>query len=696
MKKKLIIKQEGYKECGAASLLSVIRYYGGNVSVNKLVDLTKTNKDGTTFYNIKLAAQEIGLEAVGYKVDNLEMLKEIKCPFICQIIEKHYEHFVVVYKIKKNKMEIMDPAVGSINITIEEFSKVWTNYVMIFNPVKKLLYYKEVKYLNKVILETILKNKSIIFNIFLLSIIFTIISFVYTFYFQIVLDVSVYNNLLVITFVFSLLLIVKCITSFFRNQLLIFLNQKLDYTCILNTFQKVLLLPYSYYKNRPTGEVISRINDLIYVKNILNKIILTVFLDFILFVGSSVILIILNKTMFLILILISLVYILIYYVFKSSLKLYTNINQENSALINTFLIESINGFETVKNLNMENNMKERMEDLYVKALNDSFVYDNISNLEMFFKDLLYLIGILLINFLGFKLVMDKTLTLGILLAFTFLADYFISAIKNIVDLSKDYFYANNAIIRANSLFEFEIESFDNKTNFVINGDIKLNNLFFSYNGEKVILDNINLDIKAKDKVIILGSSGSGKSTILKLLLKYYQVNRNNIYLSGVDINDLSLANLRNNISCVSQNEMIFTDTIRNNIIMYQDIKDEDFLRVCKIACLDEFVSLLFLGYETKLEENGINLSGGQRQRIILARMLLRNSKILLIDEGLNAVDIILERKILKNIFEAYKDNTILVVSHRVENIDLFDQVVKIDSGRVIDNVNRIKEGYSYD
>ena len=150
----------------------------------------------------------------------------------------------------------------------------------------------------------------------MLSIIFTIISFIYTFYIQIALEINNYNNLLILTFIFSLLLIIKSITIFIRNIILIYLNQKIDYTYIINTFQKVLLLPFNYYKNRTTGEIISRINDLIYIKNILNKIILTVFLDLILFVSSSIILSFLNIKMFVILVLISLIYIFILYFFR--------------------------------------------------------------------------------------------------------------------------------------------------------------------------------------------------------------------------------------------------------------------------------------------------------------------------------------------------------------------------------------------
>ena len=696
MKKNLIIKQDGYKECGAASLLSIIRYYGGNISINKLLNLTKTDKYGTNFYNIKKAAEAIGLEAIGYKVDEVSKLYQLKTPFMCQVIEKNYEHFVVVYKLRKNKLEIMDPAIGKKITTLEDFTRSWTSYIMIFNPKKKLLYYKDSKYLNKIIIELILKNKRLVFNIILLSIIFTVVSFIYTFYLQMLIDINNYNNLIVVTFIFSLLLITKCITSFFKNQIIICFSQKIDCTCMLNTFQKVLLLPFNYYKNRTTGEIISRINDLIYVKNILNRIILTVFLDLILFISSGIVLMILNIKLFIVLVIITLVYGIVFYIFRPILKEYTNINQENSGLINSFLVETITGFETIKNLNMESNIEERMDDIYVRALNDSFVYDNVCNLEIFLKELISLIGILLIEFLGFKQVIDGNFTLGNVLTFTFLSNYFINPIANIIDLSKEYFYAKNAIKRINNLFEIDSENLVKRTNFSINGNIILKNLIFSYNGEFNILNGIDITIRNSEKIIILGTSGSGKSTIFKLLLKYYSIDYGNIFINGVDINNYSITNIRENIACIGQNEFIYTDTIRNNILIGNNANDEDFVRVCRIVCLDEFVNKMFLGYDTKLEENGINLSGGQRQRIILARMLLQNKKIMLIDEGLNAIDISLERKILENIFNEFSDRTIIVISHRMENLDLFNQIIKIEAGKNKEIINKKEKGIIYD
>ena len=178
-------------------------------------------------------------------------------------------------------------------------------------------------------------------------------------------------------------------------------------------------------------------------------------------------------------------------------------------------------------------------------------------------------------------------------------------------------------------------------------------------------------------ILILGESGIGKSTLLKLIYKYYDVDRGQIFINGYDINDYTLADIRGNITYISQNEMLYTDSIRNNIILDRNISENDFLNVCKMTYVDEIIKDNILGYDYITEENGSNLSGGQRQRIILARGLLKNSKIIMIDEGLSQIDIKLERIILENLFWTYQDKTFIVVSHRENNTDLYDRVIRL-------------------
>ena len=216
-----------------------------------------------------------------------------------------------------------------------------------------------------------------------------------------------------------------------------------------------------------------------------------------------------------------------------------------------------------------------------------------------------------------------------------------------------------------------------KTGLVVNGKIEFRNLSFSYNGVRNIIDNFYLKIDDKSKVLILGDSGVGKSTLLKLVYKYYETPRGMVYINDKDIQDFELGDIRSNITYVSQNEILYTDTIKNNIILYRDISEEEYLKVSRLVYVEDIILKNKLSYDYMLEENGANISGGQRQRIILARALLKKGKVILIDEGLNEIDPKLEKKILKNIFREYKDRTFIIISHRKDNIEMYDKVINV-------------------
>lgn len=689
--KKIMVLQDGIKECGSACLLSIIKYYGGNVSRERLLELTKTTKDGTNFYNISQAANEIGLISKGYKIDDINKLSEIEKPFISQIVINNYNHFVVIYKIKNDKITVMDPAKGILKLTIDEFSKIWTGYILMLEPYKKLPVYNENNYILSIIKNILFDNKKIIINLLSLTLITTIFTCVYSYYFKIIID-KVLNtdklNILVITIIFLLIFVLKIFIEYLRNNLLLYLNQKIDLSIITKTIDKIISLPYSYYKNKTTGEMISRINDLFYIKNVISKIIITIFLDIILALSTLIILFNINKTMSLYLFIIIMIYIVLFLIFRPSIKNMTDINQEDNSKINSQLVESISSYETIKGLNLEKIFQNKINKLYLTSINNNLNFSKLINTQDLLNDLFEGIILLFILYTGSILIMDNLLTIGSLITFNSLVYYFITPIKTSLDFYKDLFYVKNSIKRINNILNYKYEKLDKNTNLLITGDIKINNLEFSYNNKTNIINDISLNINNKDKVLILGSSGSGKSSLLKLLYKYYDIERNKIYINDYDINDFTLKDIRENITYISQNEVLYNDTIRNNIILDRNIDDKSFINVCNMLYVNEIIKDNILSYDYNLEENGANISGGQRQRIILARALLKNSKIILIDEGLNEIDINLERKILKNIFTYYKDKTIIIVSHRLDNMDLYNKVINIEKGRVKDVLTR--------
>lgn len=564
---------------------------------------------------------------------------------------------------------------------------------MIFEKIGIINNYKEEKVLNDLIKQCLLNNIGIIVFLIVLSIIFTILSCFVNLYSEVIFDKIIntnFNNLIVITILFSILFITKNITNFLRNHLIIYLNQKIDISIILSTYSKVILLPYVFYVNKKVSDVLSRINDLSYLKNFISKMLITIFLDSFVFMVSLVMICSISKKILVYFIIIEIIYILIILIFNKSVKGTTVKNQENNVKVNNSIIESINMFETVKGLNIESNMIFKFSKLYSITLNDLYNSEKLNNVILILKELTNDIGMLIINFIIIKDIMDGKLTIGNYMTITFLSNYLIYPIKNIIDILSEYHYVKNAIRRGNDLLEYKEDKLYEDNKLLVNGNIKIKKLRYTFNNKYYVLKDINLFIRDKEKVLILGRSGCGKSTIMKILYKYYEIDRNMIYINNYDLCDYNLSDIRKNMIYVSQNESLFAGSIRDNIILDRNVGEVEFLNICKILHIDDIVKNNILGYDYLIEEGGVNLSGGQRQRIILARSLLKNSNIIMIDEGLNQIDINLEREILTGIFNYFYDKTFIIVSHRKNNIDIFDRVINIENGRVKEVEERCK------
>lgn len=691
MKKKLIVLQEGNKDCGVCCLLSIIRYYNGNISLNKLMEMTKTTKNGTTFYNLSEAASKIGMASKAYYVDDFNNISVYSCPFISQVIRNGYTHFVVVYKISKDKLLIMDPALGSLYMSREKFLNIWTSYIMMFEKVKILPNYKDEKYINKLLYGLILNNKKIIVNCLLLTLMFCFLTIGYSVYLKVMID-KVLNQdkylLIVISLIFFIVILFRSLTNLFRNQMLSYFNMRVDISLFLNSFKRILLLPYNYYKNKTTGEIISRVNDLSYIKQIISQLLTTVFLDIVLLLFSLVCLYFINSKMFVISFFIAILYVIIIFIYPRFIKTKIYESQAEVAKVNSYLVESISGLETIKGLRCEKMVNDRLESYYTKAQATIFDYNIISNGVLFLKDLIFYVGVLLINYVGCVDIMNGNFTVGSLLTFNTILGYFLNPLQNFIDLADDYVYVKGVFKRANGLYEVKLDDLESKNGLRVEGDISFNNLDFSFNGKDQILKSIKIEFKAKEKILLLGNSGSGKSTLLKILYKYYDVSRGMVLVNGIDINDFSISDIRDDIIYVSQNETLYTGSIKDNILLNRDIDYKDFLDMCCYLEVDNIIKDNLLGYDFLLEENGANISGGERQRIILARALFKKGNIILIDEGLSQMDIDLERRVLKRIFSIFKDKMIIVVSHRFNNMDLYDKVFKLKDGMVDDCLTR--------
>lgn len=663
----------------------IINFYGGNLPIDQIRDLTKTDKNGTTAFHIIEACKSIGFNAEGIKTALEQLNKEnLILPCIAHVvIDGKYKHFVVIYKIdfKNKKIIIADPSCSIKKITFSEFQKMWSGVLITLYPLKKLPLTQNISFID-FLLKIIKLHKTFVFNIIMLSIFITIFSVISSFYMKNILDAINYNNLTIIFIFFLFINIFKILSDFFRNKLLIYLNQKIDLLLTLDTYKKIISLPYNYYHTRTTGDIISRVNDLSIIRNMITKVSLSLFIDLPLALVTFIIFYIINTKLFFISLIIVFIYLLLMIFSKNRITNNINTIQVNKSETMSYMIETINGFETVKSVGNEAQIIDKFEKKYVKFLKNIFKFDNYNNTISILKDLVNAIGYLTIIYVGAKMVTLGNLTFGDLLVFVNLLNYFLEPIKNIIDLNSEIKEAKNSLRRILELFKNE----NKKQTFIDNVKVKeisFNNLSYSYDYKEKQLKNINLKLK-KQKILILGKSGSGKSTLFKLLMRYYEIPRNQITINGYDINDYKDDVIKQNFSYISQNEILYTDSIYNNLKIDKNITEEQIIEISKKCFIDEFLN--DLGLNMLIEENGYNLSGGQRQRIILARALLKNFEVLIIDEGLSQMDINLERKILKNLFKMYENKMIIVISHRLDNMDLYDRVIELKNGEIVKDV----------
>lgn len=659
IKKYPFVKQEEFKDCGVSCLLMIIMYYGGYINLEKLRDLTKTNRDGTTAYDIVTTAKNIGFNSYGIKQD-LESDSKLILPIIAHvIIDKSLYHFVVIYEVdyKKRYLVIADPALKIKKVSFEEFEKIYTKNFIAMYPIKPIIKEKRIDTLS--FLKGVLKN-NVCEMVYILS--FTIITLFFTFMNLLIIKILLSHNKKNLLIFLFITIILKNIFGYIRDKKIINFNYKINLDLTNDTFLNILLLPYKYYRNRNTGEIVSRIND---IENINSFIIIVIsyITDIIIILVSIILLFLINKKITIILFLISLIYLILYNFLYKKIESILNIVKMKKASLNTFEVEHIQGFESIKGLNLE-------QKIYKNFLNKNKDYlFNLKTLDMlktkvnYLKTVFYDLSILVILMMGIYLTLNQTIDMTDLLLIYSIHSYFIQVLENLLDYK---LVMSEIKISIKRILELKNNGIKQKKKLV--GNIEFRNVNYEYNDLK-ILNNVNLNINMKDKIMMIGKSGSGKSTILKLLNQYYKTS--GIY---IDENKLNNVNLKNQISYISQNEYLFTDTIYNNI----SFEEKNIDKIIEICELESVINKSELGLNMLIEENGFNLSGGEKQRIVLARALCRKFNYLFIDEGLSEVDINMERRIIKRLLKIYKDKTIIIVSHRLDNIDLFDKVIKVD------------------
>ena len=672
-------KQTDLKDCGVSCLMSIVRYYGGYVRREYIREITNTTKDGVSLYSLQEAANKLGLEASAVKGDVKNISYNI--PVIAHVlINNSYGHFVVISNINSKYITVMDPNSGFRKYKFDEWQKISTNNYLLFKPKDNIIKQIKEESIIKLIFNILKKYRIIIIYIFILSFIYAIMNILLSYGIEVFLNVD--KNKIYSTFIiFLFILFIKELCNLFRNNLINFLNHSLDKTLIHDIYNHIIRLPYSYFKCRRKGDIYTRIEDVFKIRDIISKFIVTLIIDLLFIIITLLVMFHINKNLTILVIIITFIYILIVNIYNKHITSIVKYIKEDEVDLNNYLIESLSSIDSIKGMQIENYLEDKLVLKHNKLLSDSFNLNKMYFKETFFKEILYGIGTLIIILIGIL----NNFLISKLMVYYILMLYYFNPITNIYNLQLLIKDANISFIRIKELLNIKTEDiYSNQKNETthLSGYIKINHLVYSYNGIDNNLMCKNLTIKAGDKVLLYGVSGGGKSTLMKILAGYLLNYKGEINFDNNDLKDFSLNFIRQKITYVSQEEMIYTDTLYNNIVLGKDISYKEYKNILNITGVSNIYKRSLFKDEMILDNNASNLSGGEKQRIIIARSLIKQSDIYIFDESFSALDLESETKLLKNIFNYLKDKTVIVISHRSNNRNLYQKYIFIEKGNV--------------
>ena len=651
-----VIRQEEEKDCGASCLASIVKYYNGYVPLEIIRNDTLTDNNGTNFYNIKMAAIKYGFDVMGYNNE------QIIPPYIVQIKINDCYHFMVIYKITDEYLIVMDPGKGIIKYSKEDFNKIFTGYMLKLIPNGKIVKYdKKNGYLS--FLKKLVKNniKNIIVC-FILTIIIIILNLSETYLIKEVLIYKVFIKELLI------ILLIKLSVNWFKNNILIKINKKINIELVNNYISKYFKLSYKYLYLKSSGDIINRIKDLNKIKNYLVNEVVNFSLNLLMMLIVTIILFIINYKLTIVVILI---YIMTFIVCKCINKEILKKYNELIYLDNLYMdrvSEYVSKILTINSLNINSFFINKLNDKSKLVANLNFRVDKLNNYLNIFLEFVGIFVMIIILGMLYRSNLDN------IIVYILYYNYFKECVYYFITFNVSYSYLKLVIDRINGVYY--LKNYDKSKGLEFkNDDIIINDLSYSYGLNKVF-DKINYKIKVGSKVLIKGNNGSGKSTLINILTKNIDDYNGKVSI-GYDIRDISYNSYLEHISYINQDSGLFEDSIINNIVLNNEIDNNKLDEIIKILNLDEVIKNKERGINTLIKDN---FSGGEKQKIIIARCLYKCSDIMVFDEAFSEISSNDRINIINKINDVYRDKTIIYVNHFNDNIK-YDQILEIKGTR---------------
>jgi len=690
--KSIEVKQHDMMDCGAACISSVGNFHKIFVPITKIRQWSETDKNGANVLGLIDALDKMGFHAKGVKA-SIEAIDKIPLPSIAHMIyENRLQHFVVIYKVKKKSLTIMDPSLGHlIQIGIKEFEASWSSALILIAP-KSNFSPSNFKQSNISRFYSLIKpHKSILFQSIFGALLYTILGLSIPIYIQKITDHVLINgnkNLLnLMSSLMILLISIQAIIGAKKTVLVMKTGQLIDAQLILGYYTHIMNLPQRFFDTMRIGEIISRINDAIKIRNFINETALEILVNSLVIVFTVTLMFTYYWKLALIISFIIPIYTGIYFSMNYLNKRNERKIMEVSAKLETQLVESINHAKTIKEFGIEEFSNSQIEHRFVKLLFTGFKSGLNSLFASASSQYLSSILTIIILWFGSYYVIDGMVSPGELFSFYALIGFFTGPVTMLIGANKSI---QNALIASDRLFEImdlEIES-TNQSKLTLQksdlGDIQFQHVTFSYGNKAKLFVDFNLTIYKNQVTALVGEIGCGKTTIFSLFQQLYPIREGSVFIGHYNMNDINVKDLRSMVGVISQDLQLFSGNIIENIALGDPNPDiKRILDICSKLEINEFIERLPNSYNTEIGENGTLLSGGQKQRIAFARAIYKKPEILLLDEATSSLDSNSELPI-KKFIESYKKQfkTIVIIAHRLSTIKSVDRIVFLKRGQV--------------
>ncbi|WP_156204712.1 NHLP family bacteriocin export ABC transporter peptidase/permease/ATPase subunit [Candidatus Syntrophocurvum alkaliphilum] len=680
-------------ECGAASLAMILAYYKKYLPLEQLREDCGVTRDGVKASNILKAARRHGLIAKGFRQEP-EDLKEMQLP---AIIHWNFNHFLVLEGFDKDKVYLNDPASGPKVVSEEEFDLSFTGVILTFEPDSDFKPSGNKPNLLESLSNWLTGSEVAITYLVIVGLLLVIPGLIVPAFSKIFIDDILIagreNWLKPLLWGMGVVVIIQATLTWLQQHYLLKLETKTAVSNAGKFFWHIFRLPVNFFQQRSEGDISERLksNDTVaaFLSRELAEVaigLLTIIFYFIVMLNYSVILALLS----LITALISIAY-LIY----SSKKIETMNKKllQDQGKVMGFSISGLFIIETLKASASESNYFSKWSGYHDKSINSQQKLGKTQNILIQLPNFLAEFSNVLILFVGGLLIMTGNLTIGALIAFQLLLKVFMEPVNDITQMGMDLKKVQGDINRLEDVFKYNTdENVDREVEVAkeedaykkLEGYIELKDLSFAYNPwDPPLIDNFNLTLKPGSRVALVGGSGSGKSTIARLISGIYKPWSGEILFDGINSEKLPRNVIINSMAVVDQDIMLFDGTIRDNLTMWDNtISDFNIIRAAKDACIHDDITMRENAYEHKVSEGGANFSGGQKQRLEIARALAGNPSIIILDEATSALDVHTEKKVDENIRR--RGCTCVIVAHRLSTIRDCDEIIVMDKGKIVE------------